>query len=112
MNFTRSIQFILKGEHSPPTTNVEPTLFDSKTDDELTAETNAAFVSGDLATVVEALGNIAKARGMSQVAKEARLARESLYRSQNSGGNPEFSTVMKVMSAVGLPLSVSKTVAQ
>ncbi len=80
----------------------------SKTDDELTAEINAAFASGDLATVVEALGNIAKARGMSQVAKEAGLARESLYRSLNSGGNPEFSTVMKVMSSVGLRLSVSK----
>ena len=60
----------------------------SKTDDELTAEINAAFASGDLATVVEALGSIAKARGMSQVAKEAGLARESLYRSLNSGGNP------------------------
>ncbi len=81
----------------------------SKTEDELTAEINAAFASGDLATVVEALGNIAKARGMSQVAKEAGLARESLYRSLNSGGNPEFSTVMKVMSSVGLRLSVSKT---
>ena len=49
---------------------------------------------------------------MSQVAKEAGLARESLYRSLNSGGNPEFSTVMKVMSSVGLRLSVSKAVAQ
>ncbi len=96
----------------PRATNVEPTSFDSRTDDELTAEINAAFASGDLATVVEALGSIAKARGMSQVAKEAGLARESLYRSLNSGGNPEFSTVMKVMSSVGLRLSVSKAVAQ
>ena len=80
----------------------------SKTDDELTAEINAAFASGDLATVVEALGNIARARGMSQVAKQAGLARESLYRSLNSSGNPEFATVMKVMSSVGLRLSVSK----
>lgn len=94
---------------------LEPTAFEaqipsslSKTDDELTAEINAAFASGDLATVVEALGNIARARGMSHVAKEAGLARESLYRSLNSGGNPEFSTVMKVMSSVGLRLSVSK----
>jgi probable addiction module antidote protein len=82
----------------------------SKSDDELTAEINAAFASGDLASVVELLGSIAKARGMSQVAKETGLARESLYRSLNSGGNPEFSTVMKVMSSVGLQLSVSKSV--
>jgi probable addiction module antidote protein len=80
----------------------------SKTDEELTAEINAALALGDLATVVEALGSIARARGMSQVAKEAGLARESLYRSLNSGGNPEFSTVMKVMLSVGLRLSVSK----
>jgi probable addiction module antidote protein len=82
----------------------------SKTDDELTAEINAAFASDDLATVVELLGSVARTRGMSQVAKEAGLARESLYRSLSSGGNPEFSTVMKVMSSVGLRLSVSKSV--
>jgi probable addiction module antidote protein len=82
----------------------------SKTDDELAAEINAALASGDMATVVETLGSIAKAHGMSQVAKEAGLARESLYRSLNSGGNPEFSTVMKVISSVGLRLSVSKAV--
>jgi probable addiction module antidote protein len=79
-------------------------------DDELTAEINAALASGDPATVVEALGCIAKAREMSQVAREAGLARESLYRSLNRGGNPEFSTVMKVMSSVRLRLSVSKAV--
>jgi probable addiction module antidote protein len=74
----------------------------AKTDDEFTAEIIAVSASGDLATVVEALGNIARARGMSQVAREAGLARESLYRALHSGGNPEFSTVMKVMSSMGL----------
>jgi probable addiction module antidote protein len=78
-------------------------------DDKLAAEINAALASGDLAAVVEALGNIARARGMSQVAKEAGLARESLYRSLNSAGNPEFLTVMRVMASVGLRLSVVKT---
>jgi adenine-specific DNA-methyltransferase len=86
------------GEVAPP----------AKSDAELTAEINAALASGDLATVVETLGSIAKAHGMSHVAKEAGLARESLYRSLNSGGNPEFSTVIKVMSSLGLRLSVSK----
>jgi probable addiction module antidote protein len=89
------------GEIAPP-----PSLM--RSDTELTAEINAALASGDMASVVETLGSIAKAHGMSQVAKEAGLARESLYRSLNSGGNPEFSTVMKVMASLGLRLSVSK----
>jgi probable addiction module antidote protein len=68
---------------------------------------NAALEEGNTARVVTALGDIAKARGMSQVAKDAGLARESLYRSLSSGGNPEFSTVLKVIESVGLRLSVS-----
>ncbi|MFT3727863.1 MAG: putative addiction module antidote protein [Terricaulis sp.] len=68
---------------------------------------NAALNDGNTAGVVTALGDIAKARGMSQVAKDAGLARESLYRSLSSGGNPEFSTVLKVIESVGLKLSVS-----
>jgi adenine-specific DNA-methyltransferase len=85
-----------------------PASSSAKSETELTADINTALASGDLAAVVEKLGNIAKAHGMSHVAKEAGLARESLYRSLNSGGNPEFSTVMKVMSSLGLRLSVSK----
>jgi probable addiction module antidote protein len=104
---------------SPETTQVsfletlEPAVTEpAKSDDELAAEINTAFATGDLATVVEALGTIAKSRGMSQVAKDAGLARESLYRSLHSGGNPEFSTVFKVMSSVGLRLTVSKASAR
>jgi adenine-specific DNA-methyltransferase len=93
---------------APPGLEVNSPSLPAKTDDELTADMNAALASGDLATVVETLGSIAKARGMSQVARDAGLARESLYRSLNGGGNPEFSTVMKVMSSVGLRLTVSK----
>ena len=92
----------------PPDTETDPPSFASKIDDDLTADINAAFAAGDLATVVKVIGSIARAHGMSRVAKEAGLARESLYRSLNSDGNPEFSTVMKVMSSVGLRLSVSK----
>lgn len=79
-----------------------------KTEDELEADINAALAAGDPALVVDALGNIARARGMSQVAKDAGLARESLYRSLSSGGNPEFATVFKVMSSVGLRLTAHK----
>ena len=94
----------------PAAEGPSPSSFSAKIDDESAAKMNAAFASGDMSTVVEILGNIAKAHGMSQVAKEAGLARESLYRSLNSGGNPEFLTVMKVISSVGLRLSVSKAV--
>ena len=96
-------------ELSPAAVEAESSLALERTDDELAAEMNAALASGDMPTVVKMLGSIAKAHGMSQVAKEAGLARESLYRSLNSGGNPEFSTVMKVISSVGLRLSVSKS---
>jgi len=92
----------------PAATGVKSAMVPLRSDDELTAEINAAFAMGDLETVIEVLGTIAKSRGMSQVAKDAGLARESLYRSLNSGGNPEFSTVLKVMSSVGLRLTVSR----
>ena len=53
----------------------------------------------------DALGIVAKARGMGQVAKTADLNRESLYKVHNETGNPEVSTVMRVMRALGLTLA-------
>lgn len=79
-----------------------------KTQDEVADEINAALATGDPASVVDALGNVARARGMSQVAKDSGLARESLYRSLGAGGNPEFTTVFKVLSSMGLRLMVGK----
>ena len=72
------------------------------------ASNPVAFQSGNPAAVVDALGTVAKAKGMSQVSKETGLARESLYRSLSVGGNPEFSTVWKVISSMGLRLIVGK----
>jgi probable addiction module antidote protein len=80
----------------------------STSEEDVAAEINAALATGDAASVVDALGNVARARGMSQVAKETGLARESLYRSLGSGGNPEFTTVFKVLSSMGLRLMVGK----
>lgn len=77
--------------------------------DDAAAAINAALASGNPAAVIDALGIVAKSIGMSQVAKETGLARESLYRSLSTGGNPEFSTVWKVIAAMGLRLMVSKT---
>jgi adenine-specific DNA-methyltransferase len=77
--------------------------------DDAAAAINAALASGNPASVIDALGTAAKAKGMSQVAKETGLARESLYRSLSAGGNPEFSTVWKVIASMGLRLMVGKT---
>ncbi len=69
---------------------------------------NEALASGNTAAVISTLGDIARSQGMSHVAKDAGLARESLYRSLRAEGNPEFATVVKVIESVGLRLSVSK----
>ncbi|KQP22557.1 addiction module antidote protein [Pseudorhodoferax sp. Leaf267] len=58
----------------------------------------------DAAGIAKALGDIARAKGMSQVAKDAGLSRESLYRALSSDGNPSFATVLKVARALGLKL--------
>lgn len=67
---------------------------------------NAALEDGDPALFSAALGDIAKARGMTAIAKETGLSRESLYRALSGDGNPEFATVIKVMKALGLQISV------
>ena len=59
---------------------------------------------GDPRMIAVALGDIAKARGMTQIAKETGLARENLYKALSADGNPEFSTVMKVITALGIKL--------
>lgn len=69
---------------------------------------NAAFEEGDPALISAALGDIAKARGMTMIAKRAGLSRESLYKALSQDGNPEFATVMKVMKALGIQLSAEK----
>lgn len=59
---------------------------------------------GDPAMVVTALGEIARARGMMQLARETGLTREGLYKTLSAGGNPSFATVMKVCRALGVEL--------
>ena len=62
---------------------------------------NAAAETGDPALLQAAIGDIAKARGMGQIAKEAGVGRESLYKSLNKEGNPSFRTIVKVVDALG-----------
>lgn len=76
-------------------------------EDELADSLDAALAAADPVAVVNALGDLAKMRGMSNVAKDTGLARESLYRALSSGGNPEFATVLKVLSSLGLRLNAT-----
>jgi probable addiction module antidote protein len=69
----------------------------------------AALETGDPDFVRDALGVVARARGMGEIAKNAGLNRESLYKAFGESGNPEFSTVMRVLRAMGLTLSARRT---
>ena len=60
---------------------------------------------GDGSLIRQALGTIARARSMTQLAKDTGLAREGLYKALSPEGNPEFSTIMKVVKALGLKFS-------
>ena len=60
----------------------------------------------DASGIARALGDVARARGMSQVARDAGLSRESLYKALRENGNPSFSTVLKVARALGVRLHV------
>ena len=70
-----------------------------KTKEEREAYLNAAFEDGDASVIAAALGDIAKAEGMSKVAKRTGLGRESLYKALSPDGNPALSTVLKVIRA-------------
>jgi probable addiction module antidote protein len=63
-----------------------------------------AFETDDDEFIAKAIGNVARAQGMSAVAREAGLSRENLYRALNVGGKPEFATVIKVLGALGIQL--------
>lgn len=62
---------------------------------------------GDPAAIALALGNIARAKGMTEIARKTGLARESLYRALSPEGNPEFGTILKVAKALGLKLHIT-----
>ena len=67
---------------------------------------SAAAQEKDSDILLRALSDVAKARGMAQVAKDAGLGRESLYKALSGEGNPSFATILKVMGALGVELHV------
>ena len=78
-----------------------------ETEEDMVAYLNVALEDGDLSLIMAALGDIARARRMANVARESGLGRESLYKSLSPNGNPEFATVLKVVNSLGLRLHVT-----
>lgn len=64
-----------------------------------------ALETGDSQFIADALGVVARARGMSKVARQAGLSRESLYRGLSASGNPELGTILRVIKVLGLKLT-------
>jgi len=75
-----------------------------KTDKDMAEYLEAAIEEGDSALISAALGDIARAKGMTRIARKAGLGRESLYKALSPNGNPGFATVLKVVRALGLRL--------
>lgn len=76
------------------------------TPEEMAAYLEAAMeeANRDAAFIARALGDIARAKGMTQIARESGLSRESLYKALSGDRSPEFETILKVVSALGLKL--------
>ena len=66
-----------------------------------------AFETGDVAYIAAALGVIARAKGMTQVAKDAGVTREALYKALSAEGDPKLSTLLGVVKALGVNLTVT-----
>lgn len=81
-----------------------------RTEEDMQLYLDACFEEdeGDGALVRDALGVIARARGMTQLARDTGLAREGLYKALSREGNPEFTTIMKVINALGLKLHCAR----
>lgn len=81
-----------------------------ETEEDLSAYLNAALEDGDPAVLSAALGDIARASGMTKLSRETGITRDGLYKALSPTGNPSFATVKKVLDALGMKLEV-RTVA-
>jgi probable addiction module antidote protein len=77
------------------------------TREHVAAYLEAVFEDGDPALIAHALGVVARAEGMTEVARQAGLTRASLYKALSADGHPEFATVLKVVRALGLKLTIA-----
>ena len=81
-----------------------------KTDEDMVLYLEACLeeAGDDAAFIAKALGTIARAKGMTQLANETGLGRESLYKALSGEGNPSFATILKVVTALGIKLHAEK----
>ncbi|WP_298967019.1 addiction module antidote protein [uncultured Methylobacterium sp.] len=79
-----------------------------RTDEDIALYLEAVLDDGDPAMIRDAIGIVARARGMTQIAREAGLGRESLYKALSDKGNPSFETIRAVLRALGLTLTVKR----
>lgn len=90
---------------------LETTKYDTadylRTAEDVAAYLEAAFEDGDPALITIALGNVTRSEGMTEIANATGLTRASLYKALSAEGNPEFATVLKVIQALGLKLTVA-----
>ena len=88
---------------------IETTKWDGSeyldSEEKILAYIEAAFEDGDPAAITHALGNVARARGMTGIAREAGITREALYRALSETGDPKLSTLLGVMRALGVQLA-------
>ncbi|MEZ1439811.1 putative addiction module antidote protein [Pseudomonas shirazica] len=75
-------------------------------DEAITEYLSQVLADGDTEEIIRALGHIARVRGMTQIATESGLGRESLYKALSPGAKPRFDTVLKVIRALGVDLLV------
>jgi probable addiction module antidote protein len=78
-----------------------------KTKEDVAAYLDAVLEDGDPDLLKAALGDLARAKGMSEIARAAGLSRANLYKALSPDGNPEFATVVKVLRALGLRVTVA-----
>ena len=90
-------------------TKVKTTIFDAakylNTPEAISVYLEDIFETEDPLLIAHALGTVARAKGMTEVARKTGLSRESLYKALSVEGNPEFATILKVMSALDLKIS-------
>lgn len=78
-----------------------------ETAEDIAAYLEAVFADGDPALINHALGIVARAKGMTEIAQRTGMGRQSLYKALSADGHPEFSTVLNVVHALGLKLTVT-----
>lgn len=96
--------------------SVKTTVWDPveylETEEDINLYLEEVFKIGDTELIITAIGDVARARGMSKIADETNCGRESLYKSLSQGGNPSFETILKVLSSLGFGLRPSPVSAE